>query len=599
MTLDALLAAAPVRDDLVVAGSGRFSSAEVENRVRAVAAGLRTRGVGTGDRVAFLLPVGVDAVVAYRACWRIGAVAVALHPAAGSHQLDRALEQTRPVVTIADPDSGSVRGVVPLPLDDLAAESTGTTSPTAAEGSDAAGHPGTGGTPGDADAVVMFTSGSTGTPRGVVHTHGSLRYKVSQLSEAHGLTEQDCALVPSPLAHVAGLLHGVLIPGAAGMKTVLMRRWHPEDALELIERESVTYMVGPPTLFTTLMDCARFEEARTATLRMISCGGAGVTPAFCRRAGRAMGVTVKRSYGSTEAPTIATSRFDDPADKMILTDGRAFGEARLATRADGELWVTGPELARGYLDPEDTSEAFVDGWFRTGDLATVEDGWVTITGRLGDRIIRSGENISAVEVEQHLEAHPAVLQAAVVAEPDDRLGERVAAFVVAPEGFDLAACRAWFAQRGAARFITPERIEVRDELPVLASGKVDRMKLRASLAEPPAGTDANHPTATHNSPDTANHPTATHNSPDTANHPTATHNSPDTANHPTATHNSPDTANHPTATHNSPDTANHPTATHNSPDTANHPTATHNSPDTANHPTATHNSPDTADGMAP
>ena len=290
--------------------------------------------------------------------------------------------------------------------------------------------------------------------------------------------------MPSPLAHVAGLLHGVLIPGAAGMKTVLMPRWDPGAALSLIERESVTYMVGPPTLFTTLMDCDGFDTARTATLRMISCGGAGVTPAFCRRAAATLGVVVKRSYGSTEAPTIATSRFDDPTDRMILTDGRAFGEARLRVADDGELWVSGPELARGYLDPAETRTAFVDGWFRTGDLATVEDGWVTVTGRLGDRIIRSGENISATEVEQHLEAHPAVLAAAAVAEPDDRLGERVAAFVVAPEGFDLTSCREWFARRGAARFITRERIEVVKELPVLASGKVDRMKLQARLMAP-------------------------------------------------------------------------------------------------------------------
>ena len=329
----------------------------------------------------------------------------------------------------------------------------------------------------------MFTSGSTGTPRGVVHTHGSLRYKVVQLTEAHGLMPDDCALVPSPLAHVAGLLHGVLIPGAAGMKTVLMPRWHPEKALELIEQESITYMVGPPTMFTTLMDCDGFEPARTATLRMISCGGAGVTPAFCSRAAAALGVVVKRSYGSTEAPTIATSRFDDPPRRMASTDGRAFGEARLRVDATNELWVSGPELARGYLDPEDTADAFVDGWFRTGDLATVTDGWVTITGRLGDRIIRSGENISAAEVEQHLEAHPAVRQAAAVAEPDDLLGERVAAFVVAAEGFDLGACRDWFAQRGVARFMAPERVQVVQELPVLASGKVDRMRLADSLKE--------------------------------------------------------------------------------------------------------------------
>ena len=471
MTLDGLLAEAPARDSLVVDSNGRFSSREIDDRVQAVAAALTARGAALGDRVAFRLPVGVGAVVAYRACWRSGATAVALHPAAGSQQLARALEQARPVITIADSDFPPVDGIHPVAIDDLSLEPSVTAALPAAAIDDGA------------DAVVMFTSGSTGAPRGVVHTHASLAYKVVQLTETHGLTPDDCALVASPLAHVAGLLHGVLMPGASGMKTVLMDRWDPARALELIERESVTYMVGPPTLFTTLMDCASFDPARTATMRMISCGGAGVTPAFCRRAAAALGVAVKRSYGSTEAPTIATSRFDDPTDRMILTDGRAFGESRLRVDGSGELWGSGPELARGYLDPADSEAAFVDGWFRTGDLATVDDGWVTITGRLGDRIIRSGENISATEVEQHLEAHPAVLQAAAVAEPDDRLGERVAAFVVAPDGFDLAACRAWFAQRGAARFTTPERIEVLEALPVLASGKVDRMKLAARLGE--------------------------------------------------------------------------------------------------------------------
>ena len=472
MALDVLLSGAPARADLVVDDNGRFSTAEVENQVNTVAAGLRSHGAGPGDRVAFRLGTSIDSVIVYRACWRIGAVAVALHPAAGSHQLAGALAHARPIVTVADSNFPPVPDVHPLGLDELTEKAVATAARPRSES-----------IADDADAVVNFTSGSTGTPRGVVHTHRSLIYKMTQLPKVHGLTGADCALVPLPLAHTSGLLYGVLVPGAMGAKTVLMPRWDPETALSLIERESVTYMVGPPTLFTTLMDCDAFDTARTATLRMISCGGAGVTPAFCHRAAATLGVVVKRSYGSTEAPTIATSRFDDPVDRMILTDGRAFGDARLRVDEDGELLVSGPELARRYLDPADTRAAFVDGWFRTGDLATIDDGWITITGRLGDRIIRSGENISATEVEQHLEAHPAVLQAAAVAEPDHRLGERVAAFVVAPEGFDLTDCRAWFAQRGAARFITPERIEVVEELPVMASGKVDRMNLRARLAD--------------------------------------------------------------------------------------------------------------------
>ena len=509
MTLDALLAQAPARDDLVVDDHGRCSTAEVEARVRAAAAVLRDRGAGPGDRVAFRLPTSADAVVAYRACWRIGAVTVALHPASGGTALTHALDQAQPAVTIVEPGSSSPGGVPALTPGTLAAPAASAhpSSPTPDRsptpdprspnrppdrnpipGQPAAGAPTSGsvaGVTGDDDAVVMFTSGSTGLPKGVVHTHRSLSYKVGQLAAAHGLTRGDTALVPSPLAHVAGLLHGVLIPGSLGMRTVLMRRWDPERALALIESESVTYMVGPPTLFASLMDCPGFDPARTASLRMISCGGASVTPSFCRRAAATLGAVVKRSYGSTEAPTIATSRFDDPSPRMIETDGRAFDPAALAVDANGELWANGPELARGYLDPQETAEAFVDGWFRTGDLAVLDDGWVTVTGRLGDRIIRSGENVSAAEVEQHLEAHPAVLQAAAVAEPHERLGERVAAFVVAPDGFDLATCRAWFAHRGAARYTTPERIEVLAELPVLASGKVDRKKLQTRLTTNP------------------------------------------------------------------------------------------------------------------
>jgi len=230
-----------------------------------------------------------------------------------------------------------------------------------------------------------------------------------------------------------------------------------------------------------LMDHPAFDPARVTSLRLVSCGGAGVSPAFAARARAELGVVVKRAYGSTEAPTIATSRHDDPPERMVTTDGRAFGGSQLRVDDDGELWVRGPELARGYLDADRTADHFVDGWFRTGDLATLDDGWLTITGRLGDRIIRGGENISATEVEQHLEAHPAVRQAIAVAEPDERLGERVAAFVAVTDDFDLTTCQSWFEQRGAAKFTTPERIEIVDEMPVLASGKVDRAALASRL----------------------------------------------------------------------------------------------------------------------
>lgn len=463
-TLAELLHAAPRQTDAVVDGDVRLSSADLEERATAIAGAFNGRGIGHGDRVAFQLPIGWPTVALYRACWQIGVVPVALHPMAGAAQLRDALDQSEPSVILAAPGMALAEDPHAITVDSLAG---GATPVVAVDPDD--------------DALVMFTSGSGGPPKGVVHRHRSLAYKARQSVDVHGFTSDDVVLMPAPLAHVSGLLHGVLVPGTAGAKAVLMAKWDPGAALELIEREGVTWMIGPPTFFVGLMDHPTFAPSRVDSLRLVSCGGAGVSPSFAERARRELGAVVKRAYGSTEAPTITTSRHDDPPERMIGTDGRAFGDAELKVDEQGELWLRGPELARGYLDPDRTADAFVDGWFRTGDLATLDDGWVTITGRLGDRIIRGGENISATEVEHHLEAHPAVHHAIALPEPDERLGERVAAFVIAPDGFDVETCRAWFAERGAARYTTPERIELVDEFPVLASGKVDRAALVARL----------------------------------------------------------------------------------------------------------------------
>jgi cyclohexanecarboxylate-CoA ligase len=204
---------------------------------------------------------------------------------------------------------------------------------------------------------------------------------------------------------------------------------------------------------------------------------------------------VKRTYGSTEAPTVTTSTPADSIERARETDGRPTGAVELRVSAPddgralptgepGELWLRGPELFVGYHDAERTRAAVTRGWFRTGDLATVDgDGWLTIVGRLKDVIIRGGENISASEVEHVLEAHPDVQAAVAVGFPDDRMGERVCAFVVASTPFDLDACRAWFGQQGIARFKTPEKVVQLDELPVLAAGKPDRAALSRRAAE--------------------------------------------------------------------------------------------------------------------
>ncbi len=412
-------------------------------------------GVRRGDVVAWQLPNCVEAVRLYRACWRIGAIAGPIHHQAGSSEVAR-------LVTILDP-AVFVEPGTPAPSGDPVVTS-------AARPADI--------------AVALFTGGSTGEPKAVLHTHRGLAHKALTMVRVHGLRRRDTVLMPAPLAHVSGLLNGVLVPGVAGMQTVLMARWDPDEALRLIETSAVTFMVGPPTFFVQLMAASQFRTPRVASLRLVSSGGAGVTPAFVAEATERLGARVKRSYGSTEAPTITSSTARDSPRRAAETDGRAVGQCELRLGPDGELLVRGPELFAGYADPAETKAAVTKGWFATGDLATIDPrGWLTIVGRKKDVIIRGGENVAAAEIEDILVANPAIRDAVAVGYPDDQFGERVCVFVVTDGPFGLEECRAWFAERGVARFKTPERVVRVDAFPVLAAGKVDRAALRKHAAE--------------------------------------------------------------------------------------------------------------------
>jgi acyl-CoA synthetase (AMP-forming)/AMP-acid ligase II len=216
-----------------------------------------------------------------------------------------------------------------------------------------------------------------------------------------------------------------------------------------------------------------------------------ISPEFVAATAEAFGALVKRTYGSTEAPNVTTSTWGDPPERARETDGRAVGSVELrildpdtgrqvAAGEAGELVLRGPELFCGYADPAQTTAAFARGWYRTADLATMDHaGWLTIIGRLRELIIRGGENIVPAEVERVLEAHPAIEQAVVVGYPDDRLGQRVAACVIARAPFDVEECGSWFASQGVARFKTPERVVTVDTLPVLGLGKPDRKAVAA------------------------------------------------------------------------------------------------------------------------
>jgi acyl-CoA synthetase (AMP-forming)/AMP-acid ligase II len=436
----------------------RYGPDALDARIGALAAGLQREGVGAGDVVAWQLPNGPSVVALYRACWRIGAVAAPVHHRAGPAEVEAALAQVGPALSIARDDD------VPRLAD------AGQVSPVAAGAVDV--DPG-------AVAVVLFTSGSTGRPKAVLHTHRTLGYKARAMIGIHGLGPDDVVLMPAPMAHMSGILNGVLVPAAAGMTTVSMAVWDPGAALELIAAERVSFMVGPPAFFVALRDHDRFDPSLVRSLRLVSSGGTGVTPAFVESTSALFDCTVKRTYGSTEAPTVTTSYAGDPPAQARETDGRATGPVELQV-VGGEVWLRGPELCQGYAAEEDNARFTDDGWLRTGDLGVLDDGWLTITGRLGDVIIRGGENIAAGEVEAVLEAHPDVRQAVAVGFPDERLGERVCAFVVVPPGvrFGLDEARRWCEQQGVTRFKWPERVEALAELPLLATGKPDRVRLR-------------------------------------------------------------------------------------------------------------------------
>lgn len=469
---------------VVVDGAVRLSGTDLADRVKRLAGGLAGLGVRRGDTVAFQVPSWWETIALYRACWRLGATAVPVHHLAGETDVERALVDAGASVVFAAAGAPAARrrGVIAIRGDGGFEELLGAEP---YERIDAE--------PADI-AVVLFTSGSTGGPKGVMHTHRTLVYKALSLREIHGVGADDIVLMPAPMAHISGLSNAVMLPGAAGMRTIVMERWSPIAAVDLVRQEGVTYMSGPPTFFSTMLAAENFTPDAVTTLRLVSCGGAGVTPAFVAEATAALGAVVKRTYGSTEAPVVTTWHAGDDPDRAADSDGRAAGEIRIRTvdpdagedtagGTPGEIWIRGPELFVGYTDASRNAASITaDDWFRTGDIGTLDEaGWLRVVGRMKDIIIRGGENISAAELEAVIEAHPAVRQAVAVGFPDARLGERVCAFVVvdAEASFDLEECRAWFEKSGVTKFKWPERVERIEHLPVLeSSGKADRAALR-------------------------------------------------------------------------------------------------------------------------
>lgn len=344
----------------------------------------------------------------------------------------------------------------------------------------------------DADdlAVLVYTSGTTADPKGVMHSSRTLLAELDSVQAMRGGIEREAIISPWPPGHVAGVISMFRFL-ATGITLVLMDQWDAAQAAELVERHQITSSSGTPFHLSGMIEAADRDGRDLTSLRQYLVGAAPVPPSLVERC-KALGLAVFHCYGSSEHPTVTSGKPEDPLGKQLQTEGRAITGSEMrfvdddgndvSAGTDGEICTRGPELFMGYLDPVLNDAAFLPGgWYRTGDIGRLDaDGYLLVTDRKKDIIIRGGENISSKEVEAVLLTHPVIADAAVVAAPDERVGEVVRACVVLKPGamLTLDDVVAHFSSAGIAKQKTPERLTVLEELPRNASGKVLKHELR-------------------------------------------------------------------------------------------------------------------------
>lgn len=344
-----------------------------------------------------------------------------------------------------------------------------------------------------ADQVVqlLYTSGTTGEPKGVMHTSNTLLNSVRYFEDRVRLIANDVVLMASPMAHQTGFLVGLLLPLYLGGRVVLQDIWNPAKAVDIIETERVTMtMASTPFLADLTAEAERRPEA-LRSLRTFVSAGAPIPRVLVRQATQNLGAHIVSGWGMTENGLVTTTKLDDPPEKIFETDGCPSqgmevrivdgGGKVLPHDEEGRLQARGPGTFVGYLKRPHLYAVDQDGWFETGDLARKDkDGYIRITGRTKDIVIRGGENVPVIEIEQLMYRHPAVQEVAIVGVPDERLGERACACVVLREGalLTLTDLMAYMAENAVAKNYWPERIEVLDALPKTPSGKVQKFRLR-------------------------------------------------------------------------------------------------------------------------
>jgi cyclohexanecarboxylate-CoA ligase len=344
-------------------------------------------------------------------------------------------------------------------------------------------------------AVTIYTSGSTAQPKGAMHSHDTLCAELHSLTRVHALGPRDRVLMPSPLTHVSGVIHGILAPALLGTSAVLLDRWDPGQALAAIERYHVTYMVGAPTFLQEMLAHLDVTRRDLSSLRLFSCGGASVPPELMRQGRRLLpGLVTKRVYGSSEFPTISTTDALDAETHGLDTEGRPLPgvELRICEGSgrpceadeEGEIRARGPDCFLGYVDATLDADTFDgEGFLCTGDLGVLDrNGYLRVTGRVKDIIVRKGEKISAREVEDIIATHPDVAEVALIPIPDAATGERACACIRTARGtLTLEALLAFLRERDLTPQKLPEQLVILDDFPRTPSGKIHKRELRERI----------------------------------------------------------------------------------------------------------------------
>ncbi|EJK6370044.1 medium-chain fatty-acid--CoA ligase [Escherichia coli] len=485
-----------------------YTYSALDHAASCLANWMLAKGIESGDRIAFQLPGWCEFTVIYLACLKIGAVSVPLLPSWREAELVWVLnkcqakmffaptlfKQTRPVDLILPlqnqlPQLQQIVGVdklapatSSLSLSQIIADNT--SLPTAIT------------THGDELAAVLFTSGTEGLPKGVMLTHNNILASERAYCVRLNLTWQDVFMMPAPLGHATGFLHGVTAPFLIGARSVLLDIFTPDACLALLEQQRCTCMLGATPFVYDLLNLLEKQPADLSALRFFLCGGTTIPKKVAREC-QQRGIKLLSVYGSTESSPHAVVNLDDPLSRFMHTDGYAAAgveikvvdDARktLPPGCEGEEASRGPNVFMGYFDePELTARALdEEGWYYSGDLCRMDEaGYIKITGRKKDIIVRGGENISSREVEDILLQHPKIHDACVVAMPDERLGERSCAYVVlkAPHhSLSLEEVVAFFSRKRVAKYKYPEHIVVIEKLPRTASGKIQKFLLRKDI----------------------------------------------------------------------------------------------------------------------